>query len=60
MSTADSYLIVPYRPAHDIYKVFRPDIPEKKELRLTRVRGDPAALGALFIALYIKNAYNIP
>lgn len=44
---------------HDIYKVFRPDIPEKKELRLTRVFAVILPLGALFIALYIKNAYNI-
>ena len=60
MSTADSYLIVSVQTCvHDIYKVFRPDIPEKKELRLTRVFAVILPLGALFIALYIKNAYNI-
>ncbi len=60
MSTADSYLIVSVQTCvHDIYKVFKPDIPEKKELRLTRVFAFVLPLGALVIALYIKNAYNI-
>ena len=60
MSTADSYLIVSVQTCvHDIYKVFKPDTPEKKELRLTRVFAVILPLGALFIALYIKNAYNI-
>lgn len=60
MSTADSYLIVSVQTCvHDIYKVFRPNIPEKKELRLTRVFAVVLPLGALFIALYIQNAYNI-
>ena len=60
MSTADSYLIVSVQTCvHDIYKVFKPDIPEKKELRLTRVFAFILPLGALVIALYIKNAYNI-
>lgn len=60
MSTADSYLIVSVQTCvHDIYKVFRPDTPEKKELRLTRVFAVVLPLGALLIALYIKNAYNI-
>ena len=60
MSTADSYLIVSVQTCvHDIYKVFKPDIPEKRELRLTRVFAFVLPLGALVIALYIKNAYNI-
>ena len=44
---------------HDIYKVFNPNISEKKELRLTRVFAVILPLGALVIALYIKNAYSI-
>ena len=44
---------------HDIYKTFKPDTPEKKELMLTRVFAVVLPLGALIIALYIKNAYNI-
>ena len=60
MSTADSYLIVSVQTCvHDIYKTFRPDTPEKKELMLTRVFAVVLPLGALIIALYIKNAYNI-
>ena len=60
MSTADSYLIVSVQTCvHDIYKTFRPDTPEKKELMLTRVFAVVLPLGALVIALYIKNAYNI-
>ena len=60
MSTADSYLIVSVQTCvHDIYKVFRPGISEKKELGLTRVFAVVLPLGALVIALYIKNAYNI-
>lgn len=55
MSTADSYLIVSVQTCvHDIYKVFRPDTPERKELRLTRVFAVVLPLGALLIALYIK------
>ena len=60
MSTADSYLIVSVQSCvHDVYKTFKPDIPEKKELLLTRVFAVIMPLGALVIALYIKNAYNI-
>ena len=60
MSTADSYLIVSVQTCvHDIYKVFNPNISEKKELRLTRVFAVILPLGALVIALYIKNAYSI-
>ena len=60
MSTADSYLIVSVQTCvHDIYKAFNPNISEKKELRLTRVFAVILPLGALVIALYIKNAYSI-
>lgn len=60
MSTADSYLIVSVQSCvHDVYKVFKPDTSEKKELMLTRVFAVIMPLGALAIALYIKNAYNI-
>ena len=60
MSTADSYLIVSVQSCvHDVYKTFKPDISEKKELRLTRVFAVIMPLGALAIALYIKNAYSI-
>ena len=54
MSTADSYLIVSVQTCvHDIYKVFRPDTPEKKELRLTRVFAVVLPLGALLMSLMI-------
>ena len=60
MSTADSYLIVSVQSCvHDVYKTFKPDISEKKELQLTRVFAVIMPLGALVIALYIKNAYSI-
>ncbi len=60
MSTADSYLIVSVQSCvHDVYKTFKPDISEKKELLLTRVFAVIMPLGALVIALYIKNAYSI-
>ncbi len=60
MSTADSYLIVSVQSCvHDVYKTFDPDMPEKKELILTRVFAVVMPLGALAIALYMKNAYQI-
>lgn len=60
MSTADSYLIVSVQSCvHDVYKSFKPDISERKELILTRVFAVVMPLGALFIALYIKNAYSV-
>ena len=59
MSTADSYLIVSVQTCvHDIYKVFRPDTPERKELRLTRVFAVVLPLGALLIALYLMFAWS--
>ena len=60
MSTADSYLIVSVQSCvHDVYKTFDPDMSEKKELILTRVFAVVMPLGALAIALYMKNAYQI-
>ena len=60
MSTADSYLLVSVQTCvHDIWKTFVPDMPEKKEILLSRIISIILPLGALVIALYIKNAYNI-
>ncbi|MFR7832605.1 MAG: sodium:solute symporter family protein [Blautia wexlerae] len=60
MSTADSYLIVSVQTSvHDIYKVFRPDIPEKKELRLTRVFAVILPLWRAVHRAVYQNAYNI-
>lgn len=60
MSTADSYLIVSVQSCvHDVYKTFKPDTSERHELILTRVFAVAMPLGALFIALYIQNAYSI-
>ena len=60
MSTADSYLIMSVQSCvHDVYKTFDPDMSEKKELILTRVFAVIMPLGALAIALYMKNAYQI-
>lgn len=60
MSTADSYLLVSVQTCvHDIGKTFDPDMSEKKEMLLSRIFSVILPLGALVIALYIKNAYNI-
>ena len=60
MSTADSYLLVSVQTCvHDIGKTIDPKMPEKKEMLLSRVFSVILPLGALVIALYIKNAYNI-
>jgi SSS family solute:Na+ symporter len=60
MSTADSYLLVSVQTCvHDIWKTFKPNISEKKEIFLSRVFAIILPIGALIIALYIKNAYNI-
>ena len=61
MSTADSYLIVSVQSCvHDVYKRSIRTCPRKKELILTRVFAVVMPLGALAIALYMKNAYQIP
>ena len=60
MSTADSYLLVSVQTCvHDIGKTFFPDMKDKTEILLSRVFSIILPLGALVIALYIKNAYNI-
>ena len=60
MSTADSYLLVSVQTCvHDIVKTLKPDLTEKKELLLSRIFSVVLPLGALVIALYIKNAYNV-
>ena len=60
MSTADSYLLVSVQTCvHDIGKTIQPDMPEKKEMLLSRIFSVILPVGALIIALYIKNAYSI-
>jgi len=60
MSTADSYLLVSVQTCvHDIGKTIHPEMNEKTEIRLSRIFSVFLPLCALFIALYIKNAYNI-
>lgn len=60
MSTADSYLLVSVQTCvHDIGKTFRPSMKDKTEIRLSRLFSVILPLGALVIALYIKNAYNV-
>lgn len=60
MSTADSYLLVSVQTCvHDIGKTFFPDMKDRTEIRLSRLFSVILPLGALVIALYIKNAYNI-
>lgn len=60
MSTADSYLLVSVQTCvHDIGKTIKPEMAEKTEMRLSRLFSVFLSVGALIIALYIKNAYNI-
>jgi len=60
MSTADSYLLVSVQTCvHDIGKTLSPDMSERKEMLLSRIFSVVLPLGALVIALYIKNAYSI-
>ncbi len=60
MSTADSYLLVSVQTCvSDIGKTFFPRMSDKTEIRLSRVFSIILPLGALVIALYMKNAYNI-
>ena len=60
MSTADSYLLVSVQTCvHDIGKTIRPSMEERTEILLSRAFSIVLPLGALVIALYIKNAYNI-
>lgn len=58
MSTADSYLLVSVQTCvSDIGKTISPRMSEKTELRLSRIFAVILPIGALVIALYIKNAY---
>ena len=60
VSTADSYLLVSVQTCvHDIGKTLKPDMTGKTEMRLSRIFSVILPLGALVIALYIKNAYSI-
>ena len=60
MSTADSYLLVSVQTCvHDIGKSFFPEMKDRTEILLSRLFSVILPLGALVIALYIKNAYNI-
>ena len=60
MSTADSYLLVSVQSCvRDIIRTFIPNMTEKTEIRLSRIFSIALPIGALIIALYIKNAYNI-
>lgn len=60
MSTADSYLLVSVQTCvHDIGKTIRPEMSEKREIILSRFFSVLLPIGALIIALYIKNAYSI-
>ncbi len=60
MSTADSYLLVSVQTCvHDIGKTLRPQMTERVEILLSRVFSIILPLGALVIALYIQNAYDI-
>ena len=60
MSTADSYLLVSVQTCvHDIGKTVHPQMKERTELLLSRAFSIVLPLGALVIALYIQNAYNI-
>lgn len=60
MSTADSYLLVSVQTCvHDIGKTINPAMPEKREILFSRIFSIILPLGALVIALYIQNAYDI-
>ena len=60
MSTADSYLLVSVQTCvHDIGKTLHPEMSDRTEIRLSRAFSVLLPAGALVIALYIKNAYNI-
>ncbi len=60
MSSADSYLLVSIQTCvHDIGKSVVTNMSEKTELLVSRILAVVLSLGALVIALYMKNAYNI-
>lgn len=60
MSTADSYLLVSVQSVvRDILHTFYPRMTDGDEIRWSRIFSILLPMGALIIALYIKNAYNI-
>lgn len=60
MSTADSYLLVSVQACvSDIGKTLNPKMTDKTEVLLSRIFSIVLPLCALFIALYIQNAYEI-
>lgn len=60
MSTADSYLLVSVQTTvHDIGKTVYPRMSGKQEILFSRIASVVLAMGALFIALYIKSAYDV-
>lgn len=60
MSTADSYLLISVQTCvADIGKTIKPDMSEKTQIRLSRILSIVLSVGALIIALYMNNAYNI-
>ncbi len=60
MSTADSYLLVSVQACvSDIGKTLCPNMKDKTEMLLSRIFSIILPLGALAIALYLKNAYQI-
>ncbi|MGI5977854.1 MAG: sodium:solute symporter family protein [Candidatus Limivicinus sp.] len=60
MSTADSYLLVSVQSVvSDIIHTFHPNMKDRTEVHLSRIFAVILPIGALIIALYIKNAYNI-
>ena len=60
MSTADSYLLVSVQSVvRDIMYTFNPQMTDKAEIKWSRIFSIVLPIGALIIALYIKNAYNI-
>lgn len=60
MSTADSYLLVSVQSVvRDMMRTFNPKMTDKQEIRWSRIFSVALPVGALIIALYIKNAYNI-
>ncbi len=60
MSTADSYLLVSVQTCvNDIGATLCQEMSDRTQMRLNRLFSILLPLGALVIALYIKNAYNI-
>ncbi len=60
MSTADSYLLISVQTVvHDVGKVIWPKMKDKTEMWASRLCSVVLTVGALVIALYIHNAYNV-